>query len=245
MYIRQTFLWIGLIVSTIAPLSLSAEDNPDLVVLISGFRSDASPAQIARTSEFRSGNAGMYELKVDFAKAGFRAKFFNWNGTDAGQFAKQKAPGSAAIEKFIRETIAESKPERLILVSNSWGGHTMLEVAELLRADPMIKISQAFAVDGSSLSRGGRMQTLPTNISKLTSYYTGNTFCWGEWKDEPRVKNIFLGEPKNGFVVAGQPDYAATFDTSAHNAAEWDANIHADIVKRATAKQISVEPATQ
>ena len=217
------------------------DEKADLVVVISGLRSDASKAQIEQRSKFRSGNSGAYHLMIQFKNRGDRVRFFNWNGTDAGEFTKQKARGPTAIADFIRDCYAESKPNRLILVGHSWGGHTMLEVADLLRGDstenlPKISVAMAFAIDASSLSRGGRIKKLPDNIQKLVSYYTANAFCWGEWKNEPRITNISLGDPANGFMVNGHPKYSALLDPGAHNAAEWDEKIHADIIKRATAK---------
>ena len=203
-----------------------------LVIVVAGFKSDASVAQIERMTKLRSGNSGIYELMIDFKQAGYRTKFFNWNGTAAGQFTKERGKGAESIARFIRETLAKSESKRLVLVGQSWGGHTMLEVAQQLKKAPEIKVSIAFGIDAVSFSRGGRMKQLPDNIATMIHYYTGNWFGWGEWKDEPRVKNVFLGDPANGFVVPGNPDYAAKNDPGAHNAAEWDEKIHADIVKR-------------
>ncbi len=84
------------------------------------------------------------------------------------------------------------------------------------------------------------MKELPPTIRKLVNFHTRNTFCWGVWKDEARIENIDLGEPSNRFMISGKPNYGAAFDISAHNAAEWDERIHADITKRI--KQALADP---
>ena len=169
---------------------------------------------------------------VDLEPTGCRTRFFNWNGTSAGQFAAQRGAGPTTIVESIRSAFAQSKSKQLILVGHSWGGHTMLEVAEQLSGEPAIEIGLAIGLDASSFSRGARMELLPENVKKFVNFYSGNSFCWGEWKDEQRVENIYLGDPANGFVVDGVPNYASKLDWGAHNAAEWDSNIQAAIIKR-------------
>ena len=210
----------------------AAPPSTTLVVLISGFKSDPTPAQIAGTSPRGTGNSGMYQLAGDLAAAGCRTMFFNWNGTPAGQGGRKKPPGAAAIVASIRDACAKAKVDRLVLVGHSWGGHTMLDVAHGLAAPPTIAIDLAIGVDPSSLSRGERMKRLPPNICRLTSFSTRNAFAWGAWKGEPRVENVDLGDPANGFMGPGQPNYAAPLDVPAHNATEWDERIHAAIIKR-------------
>ena len=224
-------LLFGLVGVVMIP-SARAQEKRGLVVVISGMGSDASEAQIQRTAKFRRGNSGGYELMIDFKDAGFETKFFNWNGVEAGKFKTEQGKGPKPIVDFIRESVDRSKPKRLILVGHSWGGHTMLEVAKQLENEPKVKVEMAFSIDASSFSRG-RIDPLPENIEQLVSYYSANLICWGEWK-EPRVKNIFLGDPANGFMKNGSPKYDLKFDTGAHNAAEWDEKIHADIIRRAT-----------
>ncbi len=214
------------------PGSVVAQEPSVLVVAISGFRSDASADQITRTAARGTGNSGIYQLVVEFEQSGYQVEFFNWNGASAGQFAVQQGPGSKAIIEKIRSAHAQSKFDHLILIGHSWGGHTMLDIAQQLRREPAINIRLAVGLDASSFSRGGRMERLPRNIENLVNYYSRNSFCWGEWKDEPRVQNICLADPANGFIVDGNPNYASQLDWGAHNAAEWDANIHADIRKR-------------
>ena len=173
----------------------------------------------------------MYQLMLDLEKAGFKTKFFNWNGTAAGQFTEKNAPGAEAIVASIRDVYAKTKIEHLILVGHSWGGHTMLEVAKGLTVEPTIKIDVAIGLDPSSLLRGERMKQLPPNVGKFVNFHTHNAFTWGEWNDEVRVENIDLGDPSNGFMVDGKPNYGAVLDLNAHNAAEWDEHIQAEMTK--------------
>lgn len=215
----------------------AANEKSILVVVISGFRSDATAAQIARTAARGTGNSGAYQLMVDLEESGCATKFFNWNGTSAGQFANQKAPGPEAIAGFIREASVKQGFDQLILVGHSWGGHTMLDVAKLLESNPTIKIDQAVGLDASSFSREERMKTLPDNIRELVNYYSNNAFCWGPWDQEDRIKNISLADAKNGFVVNGKPNYASRLSWEGHNAVEWDTKIHADVQKRILALQ--------
>ncbi|KAA1262610.1 hypothetical protein LF1_51770 [Rubripirellula obstinata] len=201
------------------------------MVVISGFRSDATAEQIARKASRGTGNSGAYQLMVDLEESGCSAMFFNWNGTSAGQFASQKGAGAEGIVRSIRRANIQPGFEQLVLVGHSWGGHTLLDVADLLKRDPTIDVDLAIGLDASSFSRGERMESLPTNIAKLINYFSDNAFTWGEWPDELRVRNISLADPANGFVVDGKPDYASKLSWEAHNAAEWDANVHAAIKK--------------
>jgi len=46
------------------------------------------------------------------------------------------------------------------------------------------------------------------------------------------LTNVDLGDPANGFMTRGVPPYNSAFSVQAHVAAEWDENIHRDIVAR-------------
>jgi pimeloyl-ACP methyl ester carboxylesterase len=213
-----------------------AQASPDysssLVVVISGFQSDASALQLAGKAPRWSGNSGMYQLMGDLKRTGFTTLFFNWNGTAAGKFKDTSKPPAPRIAAAIRAVCDQDAIDRVMIVGHSWGGHTMLEVAEALSAEPMRGIDLAVGVDPSSVVRGQRMATLPENISRLVCFQTRNAFTWKPWQDEPRAECVDLGNPANGFMVNGQPNYAAAFDVAAHNAVEWDARVHAAVVRR-------------
>jgi pimeloyl-ACP methyl ester carboxylesterase len=208
------------------------ESRSTLVVIVSGFLSDASAEQISNKAPRGQGNSGMYQVMGDLKSVGFTTLFFNWNGTSAGHYNDPGAQGAKAVVAAIRDAYAKKKIEHLILVGHSWGGHTMLEVAQGLNSAPAIKIELAIGVDPSSLGRDQNIDQLPPNIGRLVYFRTGNAFCWSGWKNETRVECIDLGNPANGFMQGGKPDYAAAFDISAHNAAEWDERVHADLVSR-------------
>lgn len=202
------------------------------VVVISGFESDPTAAQIAGQSMRGSGNSGMFQLKGDLESEGIECSFFNWNGTDAGDIHNKDAGGPARIVSSMIETRDKSNHTEFIFVAHSWGAHTMLDVAAKLQSNSDIKINSSFVIDASSLMRGKRSETLPENIPSMTSYHTANAFCWGPWKNEPRITNVDLADPENGYTVNGHPNYASTFDTAAHTHAEWDQKIHSDIRKQ-------------
>ena len=216
-------------------LTASAEKASIFVVAISGFNSDATAKQIAGEAARGTGNSGVYQLLMDLKRSGCKTQFFNWNGTTAGSFAKSKGAGAPAIARLIREASAESGFKQLVLIGHSWGGHTMLDVAEILGRDPTIKIELAVGLDASSFSRAERTKRLPSNIQELVNYYSNNAFCWGEWNDGARIVNVSLADQANGFVVDGKPDYASQLSWDAHYAAEWDQKIHSDICKRVLA----------
>lgn len=233
---RESFsLTIGLLVGFACTASAGEEEGPSvspaLVVVISGFGSDASVEQVAGRSPRGRGQSGMYQLVGDLTNAGVKAHFFNWNGTAAGKFKSKDAPGSDGIVSFIRARATTEQFERLVVIGHSWGGHTMLEVAAKLESEPKIPIALAIGVDPSSLSRGARQSELSSAIKKLVVYYTRNAFVWGPVKAADRVRNVDLGDPKNGFMSNNRPAYAAKLDLNAHNAAEWDERIHAEIIK--------------
>ena len=97
--VSKTFSLLAFVLLTCAPLSAQTRSDMSstLVVVISGFRSDASAEQISRTSPRGHGTSGMYQLTCDLEKAGYRTLFFNWNGSTAGQFTEKAAPGAKAI----------------------------------------------------------------------------------------------------------------------------------------------------
>lgn len=230
--------WIVLILAVHLPAHESRSAEPQkmfegpLVVVISGFRSDASAEQLAGTAPRGRGTSGMYQLTQDLKKAGFRTLFFNWNGTEAGKFTEQLPPGSEAITKAIHMACEECETRSLVVVGHSWGAHTMLEVAEELRTNGDRKIDLSIGVDPSSAARGERPDKLPSNIRQLVNFYTRNAFTWGAWRDDPRVENVDLGDAQHGFIGKGKPNYASAFDIAAHNAVEWDEQLHGAIVAR-------------
>ena len=202
------------------------------VVCISGFESDPTGAQISGKSPRGVGNSGMFQLKCDLVAKGLDCTFYNWNGTDAGSIHDKDAPGFARIASRMREQFQREPNTQFLLLGHSWGGHTLLEVANQLQQESKLKIVHAIVIDPSSLMRGKRIEKLPNNIPSMLNYHTANAFCWGAWKNETRVKNVDLGDPVNGFSINGQPNYGSAFDTHAHTAAEWDENIHKDVVRR-------------
>lgn len=210
----------------------SAVYSSTLVVVISGFQSDASALQLAGKAPRWSGNSGIYQLMGDLKRVGFTTLFFNWNGTAAGKFRETSEPAAPRIAAAIRAVCEEEAIDRVMLVGHSWGGHTMLEVAEALSAEPARRIDLALGVDPSSMARGQRMARLPDNIGRLVCFQTRNAFTWRAWQDEPRAERVDLGDPANGFMVNGRPNYAAAFDVSAHNSVEWDERVHAAVVGR-------------
>ena len=203
------------------------------VVVISGMDSDPTEAQIAGKEMRGSGNSGMFQLVGDLKEKGFECSFYNWNGTEAGNGKAEDAPGAKQIADDMTLLAQETDNLEFLLVGHSWGGHTIMDVATLLKENQLVSITKAIVVDPSSTMRGKRAESLPENIPQMDNYYTANTFCWGEWKDEqPRINNVFLGDPENGFCVDGHPNYAGFFDWKAHVATEWDQKIHAAIIEK-------------
>lgn len=208
--------------------------TPPLVILIGGFDSDPSPEQIAGTAGRGQGNCGPFQLCGDLLTQGCRAEYFNWNGTRAGEIEADEPPLSAAIAECIRDESARHPEAPLIIVGNSWGGHTAWEVCELLSEDPAVDVDLVVFLDPSSLGRYAalRPESLPECIQSAVTYFTHNTGGWGAWEDEPRIENIDLGDPAHGYLFPGGPAYDSVFNVAAHIAAEWDERIHADIRAR-------------
>lgn len=203
-----------------------------LVVLIGGFASDPTPRQIDGTARRGEGNSGMYRLRGDLMGEGIAAEYFNWNGTRGGQSKSTEAPMAGGIVRFLRERRAAHPEEALVIVGNSWGGHTAWEVCESLSREPAIPVELVVFLDPSSAARAPRPQELPANVRQAVNYYTHNLIGWREWPNEERIENIDLGDPERGFLRENGPRYDAAFDMKAHISAEWDEHIHRDIRER-------------
>ncbi len=214
--------------------SESANPTPPLVILIGGIDSDPSPEQIAGTAVRGAGNCGPFQLCGDLLTEGYRAEYFNWNGTRAGDIDAEEPPAAHAIAECIRSEFTTHPETLVIIVGNSWGGHTAWEVCELLSAEPMVEVDLVVFLDPSSLGRHDtlRPESLPDCIESAVTYFTHNAGGWGAWDDEPRIENIDLGDSANGYLFPGGPAYDSIFDISAHIAAEWDQRIHQDIRER-------------
>lgn len=205
-----------------------------LIVLIGGIDSDPTAAQIRGTARRDEGNSGLFRLAGDITRERIIPEYFNWNGTRVGEIKAKKPPGSAEIADFIRGHLQKFPGDRVALVGNSWGGHTALEVAERLsQPDCPLALNLVVFLDASSTGRGpAKPKSLPVNVNRAVSYFTRNMFVWGKWDAGTRLKNIDLGDPKNSFIIDGQPPYDARLDAKAHIAAEWDEAIHKDIASR-------------
>lgn len=232
---RKTFLPFAFSVlacSHVTFADTSHESSSALVVVISGRGSDASAEQISNKADRGTGTSGMYQLMGDLKEQGLKTMFFNWNGTRAGKFTEKNAPGSKAIVSAIRDEASKDKIKYLVLVGHSWGGHTMLEVSQKLNAKPTMKIDLAIGIDATSFGIGQRADRLSPNVCNLVCFHTRNVFTWIPWKNDPRVEDVDLGDPAKGFMIKGEPNYAAPFDIQAHNAIEWDQRVHSDVVRR-------------
>ena len=203
-----------------------------VVVIVSGYDSDPTPAQIEGTSQRGQGNSGMFQLKCDLEKSGLECKFFNWNGSAAGQISQNQPPGADAIASWMKQRVARDDSTRFVCIGHSWGGHTLIDVASKLKDHDSMSIPLTLLLDASSAMRGSRPSQMPDRIDRVVNYHTGNMFCWGKLKNANLVENVNLGDPENGFMVDGFPHYQSKFDIDAHNAAEWDQKIHSDMKRR-------------
>lgn len=213
-------------------------------MLIGGMDSDPTPEQIAGKSARNKGNSGLYRLQGDLHAPQIVTEYFNWNGTRASQIHSKEAPHAGVIAETIRQHVQQHPRDLVILVGNSWGGHTTWEVCQTLVDSPApIAIDYVIFLDPSSTGRANeaRPKQLPININRATNFYTRNLFGWRKWPREERMENIDLGDQKQGFLIEGGPAYDSSFDFSAHVAAEWDERIHkaiqtkiTDLVKSAT-----------
>lgn len=228
-------VWLAMMMAALpAAESRPARPARTLVVLIGGVDSDPTPAQIDGTAGRDEGNSGLYRFAGDVAGAGLQAEYFNWNGTRAGRINAAQPPRARGVADFIAGHLQEHPGDRVALVGNSWGGHTALEAAELLSQPPApLAIHLAVFLDPSSTGRGpARPKGLPVNVNRAVSYCTRNAFVWGPWDAGPRLKNIDLGNPARGFMQNGTPPYDAAFNLQAHVRAEWDEQIHRDMLRR-------------
>lgn len=127
------------------------EQQP-IVVLIGGNHSDPSPAQVAGKSG-RGGNSGLWRLKGDLLEHNhIAAEYFNWNGTRAGQIDATDPGGARLIAHLIRQRHAEHPDAAVILVGNSWGGHTAWQVCQLLAgAEIEERVGTQQSIDSSRL----------------------------------------------------------------------------------------------
>jgi hypothetical protein len=218
-----------------AQVQKTATEPQLLVVLIGGMDSDPTTAQIQKSAKRNEGNSGLYRLLGDLQHKQIEAKYFNWNGTEAGQIRTTPAPGQKAIIKAIRDHVQARPQCKLIIVGNSWGGHTACQVCEQIEQGPVpVSVEYAVFLDPSSTGRAGqgRPEKLPANVKGAANYHTRNLFGWRSWPKEQRIENIDLGDQKHGYLVPKGPAYDAAFSFEAHVAAEWDERIHADIRKR-------------
>lgn len=212
-----------------APVGIS---QPICVVLIGGIDSDPTPEQIQGTAQRGVGQSGMYQLASDLEKAGVSTEYFNWNGSRAGKF-HEKPLYSPGIAQFIRERHSEKPHEKVVIVGNSWGGHTAWEVCETL-SEPEVPVEMVLFLDPSSTGRSKTAQPprLPKCVRQARNYYTRNLFGWREWSVDARLANIDLGDPAQGFRFPGGPRYDSKLDPQAHIAAEWDPRIHQEFHQR-------------
>lgn len=205
-----------------------------LAVLIGGFDSDPTPAQLDGTAPPGTGRSGLYQLSRDLKQQGIAARFFNWDGSGPGEMGQGNPPGAAAIAKFLRDYHNEHADVPLVVVGNSWGGQTAVEVVTLLaQGDSPTPIVQLHLMDASSFLRSFvGLPAVPENVQAVTNYYTHNAITTGALADDERVENIDLGDGANGFLRDDWGHYDATNDWRAHVLVEWDPLIHRDIERR-------------
>ena len=279
---------------------ISTATAEPIIVLIGGNHSDPSPAQLqGRTG--RGGNSGLWRMKGDLQKHDqLPAEYFNWNGTRGGKIDEASPPGADGIAKLIRRRRAQDPDAKIILVGNSWGGHTAWQVCRVLNGETVAPVGGGQAsIDTSAVRNeaevnaqesivtnkspatpneqvvdtGGKPESptglagapqespvaqpeetevavdlvvfldpssfgrtkdpnptvMPPNVRGVVNYFTRNTFSWNKLSDDPRIKNVDLGDPQNGFVYPGGPKYDSVLNWTAHVSAEWDERIHAEI----------------
>jgi len=146
--------------------TLEREVQQPIIVLIGGNHSDPSPEQLAGKSG-RSGNSGLWRLKGDLHDEDqLCAEYFNWNGTRAGQIDTQHPAGAHAIARLIRQQHAERPGAPIILVGNSWGGHTAWQVCQLLNGK---KINEKLGSQHSIDSFSGRVTSSAVSGAATTT----------------------------------------------------------------------------
>lgn len=215
-------------------LFAESPSKPLLVVFIGGFDSEPSADQIAEKSQRGVGNSGMFQLAGDLRKDGVAAEYFNWNGTAAGKIKDESPPLAKGIAERLRKHHQDHPKDRLSMVGNSWGGHTVWEVSQLLAEQPAVPLDLVVFLDPSSVGRFDKAQPekLPSNIQKAVTLATRNALGWKKWAKEPRAEFVDLGDPANGFLKKPGPAYDSLFDVKAHIAVEWDEAIHKEIRSR-------------
>jgi|AOAMet1_18_M0_10_1038524.scaffolds.fasta_scaffold04944_1 hypothetical protein len=237
----QKFLFVFLFACTLVALNSCSRSISDasavdktqyVIVMVSGFDSDPTPEQIAGTSIRGSGNSGMFQLMADLEELELECKFFNWNGTEAGQSGQENPPGIDGITNWIEQRVTQKPETEFVFVGHSWGGHTVISVASQICENSSVRFPFTVFLDASSALRGTRPAKLPDNIEAAANFHTGNMFCWGALKNAQNVENISLGDSESGFMENDFPKYGSAFDISAHNYAEWDQNIHREIIHR-------------
>lgn len=255
-WLRVTLVAISLLTTSQAAeptLSQAAEPTlkkpakPLFVVLVGGFDSDPTKAQIDGTAPRGGGNSGMFQLAGDLREDGMRAEYFNWNGSKAGQLNQLPAPSAKTIAERLRQQHQAHPADRLAIVGNSWGGHTAWEVCQLLSEEPVVDLELVVFLDPSSVGRTekGSPEALPKPVRRAVSYVTRNAVVWQKWANEPRIEYVDLGDPASGFLKKPGPAYDSVFDFKAHIAAEWDANIHNDIRRRLMSVAITTDAADE
>lgn len=237
-YLRAVSLTCCLLLEVVPSPTIGQSGNPaktnerqTLVVLIGGMDSDPTPSQIAGTAG-RGGNSGLYRLMGDLKHDRIDVEYFNWNGTRAGKIKSKTQADYSEIIDVIHNYVDRHSRSRVVLVGNSWGGHSAWDVCRTLVESPLpVPIDCAIFLDPSSSGRAetARPKTLPININRAINLYTRNVFVWGRWPNEKRINNIDLGDPQLGFLQKGRAAYDSRFDFQAHVAAEWDEKIHAAI----------------
>lgn len=231
-------VWALLMISAGAIRAAEPSTPVSHIVLIGGFDSDPTPAQLNGTARRGEGNSGMFQLRNDLRHEKVSAEYFNWNGTSPGEINAETPPGSVAIVTHIKEQLQRRPATSIRIVGNSWGGHTAWEVCEALAdAEPKCRIPLLVFLDPSSAGRPNskRPATLPKNVTAAVQYASRSAVVWAPWQNEPRVVPIDLADAKQGFLRPGGPPYGALFSPNAHIGAEWDDKIHVDIRKRLTA----------
>lgn len=219
------------------PIAPKASGPRLLIVFVGGMDSDPTPEQIAGTAKPNLGNSGLFQLAGAFQEESVITSYFNWNGTRAGAIGSKDPPRAEGIAAFIRAHVDAHPRDSVALVGNSWGGHTVWTVCRALAEHPRpLAIEQVIFLDPSSAGEKFNLQAkpdgLPVNVIEATNYFTRNIFVWKNWSDNPRIEHVDLGNPENGYMRRGKPEYGAALSFPAHVAAEWDPRIHADIERR-------------
>ena len=148
--------------------------------------------------------------------------------------SRRKSLPERAIAEFVRGHLQDHPGDRVAIVGNSWGGHTVLEVVQQLGDnDAPLAVDLAVFLDASSTGRGpAKPKALPANVNRAVSYFTRNMFVWAHGMSGCGWKMLTWGDSKNNFIRDGQPPYNWRLDAQTHVAAEWDEAIHKDIASR-------------